>query len=63
MGGIVDDPLRLFYLFFKIAFYSIWLHLQQAKWLDLPGALIQSALVLVSAVRIIWRPIFDELQP
>jgi squalene monooxygenase len=63
MGGLADDPLRLFYHFFKIAAYSIGLHLQQAGWLGLPLALFQSVMVFGSAVAIIWRPIVDELQP
>jgi squalene monooxygenase len=63
MGGLVDDPQRLFYHFFRIAIYSIGLHLQQAGWLELPIALFQSAMVFGSAVAIIWRPIVDELRP
>ncbi|KAK4119770.1 FAD/NAD(P)-binding domain-containing protein [Parathielavia appendiculata] len=63
MGGLVDDPFRLFYYFFKIAIYSIRLHLHQAGLLGLPAALFQSALLFASAVAIIWQPIIDELQP
>jgi squalene monooxygenase len=63
MGGTVDAPFLLFYHFFKIAIYSIGLHLRQASWLGLPGAILQSGLVFGAAVAIIWRPIVDELQP
>lgn len=63
MGGVIDDPLLLFYHFFNIAVYSIGLQIQHASWLGLPGALFQSALVFVSAVAIIWQPIVDELRP
>ncbi len=63
MGGVVDAPLLLLRHFFKIAIYSIGLHLRQAALLSLPTAVFQSALVLVSAIAVIWRPIVDELQP
>ena len=63
MGGVVDAPLLLFYNFFKIAIYSIGLHLRQARWLGLPGAILESTLVFVAAVAIIWRPVVDELRP
>lgn len=63
MGGVVDSPLLLLRHFFKIAIYSIGLHLRQASWLGLPLALFQAASVFISAVVIIWRPIVDELQP
>ncbi|KAK4096224.1 squalene epoxidase [Parathielavia hyrcaniae] len=61
-GGLVDDPLRLFYHFFKIAIYSIRFQLQQIVWLKLPAALFQSVLLFGSAIAIVWRPITDELQ-
>jgi squalene monooxygenase len=62
MGGITDSPLLLFYHFFRIALYSIGLHVRQAGYLGLTGALVQSALVFVSAVGIIWWPLLDELR-
>ena len=61
MGGTIENPFLLFYHFFAIAFYSIGLHLRQASPLGLPGALLQSAMIIASAIRIVWRPVLDEL--
>jgi len=63
MGGLVDSPLLLFRQFFKIAIFSMNLHIRQASWLGLPLAVFNSAFVFISAVAIIWRPIIDELRP
>jgi len=63
MGGVEGNPLLLFYHFFKIALYSIALHVRQAGIWGFPGAVLRSILVFASAVSIIWRPILDELMP
>lgn len=62
MGGVVESPLLLFYHFFKVALFSIKLHLCKSTWLGLPVAIFQSFLVFSAAVAIIWRPIISELQ-
>ncbi len=62
MGGLAANPLHLFSHFFRIALYSIGLHVRQAGYLGLLGALVESALVFASAVRIIWGPLVDELR-
>lgn len=62
MGGVSVQPWRLFHRFFAVALYSIRLHLQRAGCLGLGVALLQSASVLVAAVRIIWGPLVDELR-
>ncbi|KAH6855458.1 squalene epoxidase [Chaetomium sp. MPI-CAGE-AT-0009] len=62
MGGVVESPFLLFRYFFRIAIYSISLHLQCSGWLGLPGAMLESVLVFISAVKIIWEPIVDELR-
>lgn len=63
MGGTIENPLRLFYHFFAIAFYSIGIQLRQAGLLGLPGALLRSSVVIASAIGIIWGPVLDELWP
>ena len=62
MGGLTSNPFRLFYHFFAIALYSVGLHLRQAGWQGVLGALLQSASVFMSAVCIIWGPLVDELR-
>ena len=63
MGGPIDNPLLLFYHFFRVALYGVALHIRQADSIDIPMALFRSMLVFISAVRIIWQPIIDELRP
>jgi squalene monooxygenase len=62
MGGLSIKPWRLFYHFISVAVYSIRLHLQEASWRGLAGAVFQSLSVLAAAVRIIWGPLADELR-
>ncbi|KAL2752004.1 hypothetical protein ACRALDRAFT_1037401 [Sodiomyces alcalophilus JCM 7366] len=62
MGGIVENPLRLFYQFVRIAVYSVQIHLRQAGLLGFPRALAQSFLVFVRAVGIILPSILAELK-
>ncbi|KAK4150807.1 squalene epoxidase-domain-containing protein [Chaetomidium leptoderma] len=45
MGGLIDNPLLLFYHFFRVALYAVGLHLRQADWIDIPMALFRSMLV------------------
>lgn len=62
MGGIIENPLRLFYRFILIAVYSVQLHLRQAGLLGFPRALVQSVLVFVRAASIILPSILAELK-
>ncbi|KAH7310765.1 squalene epoxidase [Stachybotrys elegans] len=62
MGGLVENPLRLFYQFFCIAFYSIGLHVHGSGVLGLPFALLESCKVFWSAVAILMPCIRDELK-
>ena len=62
MGGLTTNPFRLIYRFFVVALYGVGLHLRQATYLGMGIALAQSASVLASAVRIIWRPLVDEFR-
>ena len=62
MGGVIGSPLRMVYNFFRVAIFSIWLHLREAGSLGLVRCLFECMLVFTSAVGIIWRPVLDELR-
>ncbi|KAF1991263.1 ERG1 squalene epoxidase [Aulographum hederae CBS 113979] len=62
MGGVVRNPIFLFYHFFAIAIYSIWLHISSASMSGKPVAVWQGALVFVKAVQMILPYILSELR-
>lgn len=62
MGGIIHNPMILFYHFFAIALYSMWLLLRQSTIWLLPVCLWRYGLVFAKAVKMILPYIISELR-
>lgn len=63
MGGLETNVLLLVQQLFNVAVFSISLHIRQAGFSGFFGAVFWALGVLATAIRILWGPLVDELQP
>ena len=62
LGGVIHQPLILFYHFFSVALLSIWILVSEGGVLRLPISMVQGALVFWKACVVIFPYIFAELR-
>lgn len=62
LAGIIRQPLVLFYHFFSVAVLAIWLLISQARWYQMPVAVVQSGAVFWKACGVLFPFIVSELR-
>jgi squalene monooxygenase len=62
LGGIIRQPLVLFYHFFAVALYAMWIYITSASLFMMPARLVGSVGVFWKACIVIFPYIFSELR-
>ncbi|CAI6491560.1 ALI_HP2_G0017290.mRNA.1.CDS.1 [Saccharomyces cerevisiae] len=61
LSGVLPKPLQLTRVFFAVAFYTIYLNMEERGFLGLPMALLEGIMILITAIRVFTPFLFGEL--